>query len=46
MMLNLITVGNVKIDFLLGCFFREHVTQNRNSGDVVGPEVAFSFAEE
>lgn len=43
--LNIITVGNVQIDFLLGCFFREDVTQNRNSGDVVGPEVAFSFAE-
>lgn len=43
--LNINTVRNVQVDFLLGCFFREDVTQNRNSGDVVGPEVAFSFAE-
>lgn len=43
-MLNINTVRNVEIDFLLGCFFREDVTQNRNSGDVVRPEVAFTFA--
>lgn len=40
-----LTIRNVQIDFLLGSFFRENITQNRNGGDVVGPEVALPFAK-
>lgn len=39
------TIWNVEIDFPLGSFFRENITQYGDGGDVVWPEVTLPFAK-
>lgn len=42
---NIHTIRNVQIDFPLGSFFRENITQYGDGRDVVRPEVTLPFAK-